>query len=66
MSGIKTDLRNIGSAFEKMKALQAAEQRKKAVINELVTGFMRAGFDQQKAREMAERQYNRIHSNLSI
>lgn len=62
MSGLKTDIRNLKSSFEKMKCLQAAEERKKAVINELVTGFMRAGFGQQEAREMAERQYNRIHS----
>lgn len=61
MSGIKCDLRNLSKSFEKLKSIDAADQRKLNVIAELRNAFMRQGYSPVMAQHMAEVKYKSIH-----
>ena len=65
MSGLHTNLKDIGKLFEKLKALDAADERKAAVIKELRSNFMREGFSYSLSQHMAEAKYSSIHKTQS-
>lgn len=55
--------KNLGQSFEKMKAMEAAEQRKQAVIQEFKNAFLRQGFSLFMASNLAAEKYKQIHKN---
>ena len=57
MPGIKTDLRNLSYAFEKIKA----EIKKEEIVTELRAAFMRGGIPPSIAHSMAEKKYKQLH-----
>ena len=63
MTGIKTNLRDLGNSFRKSKAMEAAAFRRDAVIKELIQSYIRKGHTPYMAFRMAETQYLSIHKN---
>ncbi len=61
MSGIKTDLKNLGQSFEKLKAMQGEEERKRAMLKEFKFAFERKGYSPWMAEKLAEEKYKQLH-----
>jgi len=54
---------NLGNSFQKLKAIEAADHRRQAVINELIQKYTRQGHSPYRAQIMAENHYQTIHKN---
>lgn len=54
---------NLGKAFDQMKAMEAAEERKRAMIQEFKRAFQRQSFSPWMAERLAVEKYNQIHNN---
>lgn len=63
MSGIRTDLKNLGQSFEKLKAMQGEEERKRAMLKEFKYTFARQGYSPWMAEKLAEEKYRQIHKH---
>lgn len=63
MSGTKTNLKDLGKSFQKMKAQEGADARKLAMINEFTRAYTRQGFSVYMAAHLAAEQYRNIHKN---
>lgn len=62
MSGIKTNLKDLGKSFQKFSgAMLAEEERKRQMIAELRRAFERQGFAPWMATKLAEEKYKQIH-----
>lgn len=62
MTGIRTNLKDLGKSFQKWSSAElAAEFRKNVVIEEFKNEFLRLGFSQWMAANLAEEKYNKIH-----
>lgn len=60
MSGIKTDLRDLGKSFEKLKAqLKEAPTSREVQIREMQKQYLAAGLHPISARILAERKTGR-------
>jgi len=54
---------NLGNSFQKMKAIEAADHRRQAVINELIRKYKIQGHSDYRAKILAEQHYQTIHKN---
>lgn len=62
MAGIKTNLKDLGKAFQKLSgAMLAEEERKRQMIAELRRAFMKQGYSPWMATNLAEEKYKQIH-----
>ena len=61
MSGMKSSLKNLGQSFEKMKAMQGEDERKRAMIKEFKFAFERKGYSPWMAEKLAEEKYKQLH-----
>lgn len=62
MTGIRTNIKDLGKSFKKWSSAElAADCRKKVVIEEFKNEFLRLGFSQWMAAKLAEEKYNKIH-----
>lgn len=66
MSGLKTNLLDLGQSFQKLKAMESATHRKEIVIRELERSYMLKGYPEYRAKQMAQDQYNIIHSKNQL
>ncbi|MBP7109819.1 MAG: hypothetical protein KBA90_14765 [Chitinophagaceae bacterium] len=61
MAGIRTDLKNLGQSFEKLKAMQGEDERKRAMLKEFKFAFERQGYSPWMATNLAEEKYKQLH-----
>ena len=59
MSGIKTNLKDLGKSFDKFqKATRAEDTRRQELIAEYKRGFLNMGFNEQQATQYANQKYH--------
>lgn len=62
MSGIRTNLKDLGKSFEKFKnATMAEDERKRAMLKEFKFAFERKGYSPWMAEKLAEEKYKQLH-----
>lgn len=61
MSGIKTNLKDLGKSFQKLTdAMKAEDERKRAIINEFKNEFIRRGYSPWMALNLADEKYRNL------
>jgi hypothetical protein len=63
MAGLKSNLKDLGKAFEQLKAMEAELSRRQALKQELRNAFIRQGYPFNMASILAEEKYKQIHKN---